>query len=229
MIKPSSHQTQEEELQGPFSRRSKYLADKNGLGTWDGLYQGDRRVKAQICQGRGLLLGDGWLLAPDEKDLIEALDTDWFPKDVHRADLKKRFGLTIRKELAPTVALMDFPYWGRTDDWGAEAEQYQDDRSLMEKIGIGSIRDFLILLFFWHVSLSLTLFDLLTTAWQRVVGPGVFFGSLVLMGRARDDLMEGAIWLKLLVAIGMIYVILPFWACFLRALMSDDNLPKAQK
>jgi len=49
------------------------LADLHGMAEWDGLYHGGRRLRAQIGYGAAPLLGLGWPLAPDEKDLIATI------------------------------------------------------------------------------------------------------------------------------------------------------------
>lgn len=64
------------------------LANNNGMARWDGLYHGGRRVRAQIGYSAGFVPELGWLIAPDEKDLIATLGTSWFPDDVNKADLK---------------------------------------------------------------------------------------------------------------------------------------------
>ena len=147
------------------------------------------------------------------------------PEKVNRADLKKRFGLEIKKELAPTIALEGYPYWKRTDEWGSEATPYQDDRPLIKKVGISSFSSFLGLLFFSHVVLASIPFSRLTSAWQKAIAIPLFLGILALSDEFREfHGLSG--WAEFLLTIGWLYACLPVIAGLLHVIIYEDKLPK---
>lgn len=111
----------------------------------DGLYHLNRRVRARIED-------DFWLLSDDEKELGDAIGTSKIWVEINRVDLKNRYGLQIKKELAP--AKTSISEWGfisieRADQWGQGAKPYTDTRSLSEKIGIESFGDALFVVAFF--------------------------------------------------------------------------------
>lgn len=76
------------------------LAAAGGLGTFTGLYEGDRRIRARIMEGK---YGLSWLV--DGED-AQRLGRKWITHGPTSAQQKKR-GLRERPELAPAeVALV---------------------------------------------------------------------------------------------------------------------------
>lgn len=92
-------------LTGRLKRRQADILEHGGVATFHGLYEGDRRVKAEIREGE---FGYFWLLHPDEQDIIDRRGKRFVPYNRCKGNgrILKGLGLTERKELAPADAEM---------------------------------------------------------------------------------------------------------------------------
>ena len=100
-----------------------------GMAEFWGLYEGDRRVKARIIDGK---YGSSWLLHEDEAELIEKRGKKFLPMDYYgKSRIHKQLGLTTRGEMAPAwVASAGFNggYRFRVGcKWGQDATPTKED------------------------------------------------------------------------------------------------------
>jgi len=84
------------------------LIDNDKLGEFNGLYDGDRRVKAKQIETK---FGFAWLLHDDETDLIARRGKKFLPTG-KRSRILKELGLVERTELAPAWACLSGPGTG---------------------------------------------------------------------------------------------------------------------
>jgi hypothetical protein len=105
------------------------IQENDGKSEFNGLYQGDRRVKAQLLEGEW---GYYWLLEESEVELIEQRGKPFLPSGPKSRVLKK-LGLCERREIAPAWAVMGGKGHGLSgsvwvqvyrdgDRWGQDAE-----------------------------------------------------------------------------------------------------------
>ncbi len=110
-------------------RRAKIL-DNDGMASFTGLYEGERRVKAKMLNGT---YGHYWLLHEDEAELVAARGKPFLPTGSNSRVLKK-LGLAERSELAPawadtagngtglaSVANVYIETYRTGDKWGGDA------------------------------------------------------------------------------------------------------------
>jgi hypothetical protein len=200
-------------------KRQDLLANNNGMRRWDGLYHGNRRVRATI-------MGENWVLASVEKDLIEVLGLSLFSVKVNRADLRKRAGLEIKRERAPTIAIEDYPYWRRTDEWGSGAEPYRE--TLAEKIGVTSVGDVIGFLLCFHFVIAFYLSSRLTSRWLKIIVITACIGFFPATEHLHDVIDKSG-WTGALISLGWLYAWLPFGAGALHMLLHDNSLPAPKK
>ena len=87
-------------LMGRLEQAKARLEDAGRVAEFDGLYQGDRRVKAKEGHGQ---FGSYWMLHEDEAELIAARGKRFLPTG-KRSRILKQLGLTERTEVAPAWA-----------------------------------------------------------------------------------------------------------------------------
>ena len=114
---------------GEEIRTKAEIARNNGLATFNGLFEGNRRIKARVIQTR---FGSSWLLHEDEADLIAKRGKQFLPTGKTSRVLKS-MGLEQREETAPAWATLDGSGTGlsgnvwrkvfrRGDKWGQDAK-----------------------------------------------------------------------------------------------------------
>jgi hypothetical protein len=116
-------------------RKSLQKLEDQGGQIVDGLYHGDRRVRA-------ITKDDKWQLSGDEEDLINAIGKTTILVDANRVDLRSRHGLQIKRGLAPVEVNIDesgFISIERSDEWGQGARLFEDHRTIRQKLGVESI------------------------------------------------------------------------------------------
>lgn len=100
--------------------------DEDGGWVMQGLYHGARRVRADY---KDCSYTKGWCLASSEKDLIDAVKTDKIPYNINEVDLRKKYGLFIKNELAPVeLSISQYGHISidRTDEFGEGAKPWKD-------------------------------------------------------------------------------------------------------
>jgi len=115
-------------LSSQLARKKAEITENDGKDKFWGLYEGDRRVKAMMLDGKW---GPYWLLHEDEEDLRAKRGKPFIPAGT-KSRVQKNLGLSQRREWAPAWAKMDGrgtglsgSAWVATfrsgDKWGGDA------------------------------------------------------------------------------------------------------------
>jgi hypothetical protein len=185
------------------------IAKNDGYLVMPGLYHFDRRVRAKVGSAGFLSSKDCWIIKDDEADLVSAIGRDKIPVDMNKVDLKSKYGLTEKDELAPVE--IDVSEYGtvkprRIDEWGEGAKPYADNRSFREKLGINSWKDVMVIVFFLHVFLAMKLSDRMSSIANSFFFFLVFGASINLPiyliegGRGFEDIWRFALGIYLMTA-----------------------------
>lgn len=160
--------TRGKRLQAELDRE---IAERGGVLRW-GLYHGNRRVRAKDDFRT-------WRLCSDETDLIAALGRASIPSNANRIDLKKKYGLEERMELAPARTEID--KYGdvdivRTDEWGEGASlSFARDPWWSRLFSRDSLWLWMLFVLAPHVYISMWISEKLTLFWNK-------FACSVLLG-----------------------------------------------
>jgi hypothetical protein len=114
------------DLNARLSEARARICDAGGMAEFEGLYAGDRRVRAKVVETR---YGARWLV--HQTDRGRAGGREWLPTGA-RSRVLKQLGLAERVEIAPAWACLDGSGTGlsgtayvrvyrRGDEWGADA------------------------------------------------------------------------------------------------------------
>jgi hypothetical protein len=195
-----------------FDRDIEYWENKisqnGGYSVMPGLYHLGRRVRAKIGSAGYYSSKDCWIIKEDETDLISAIGRKELPVEMNKVDLKSKYGLTEKDELAPVkIDISDYSVKPkRIDDWGEGAKPYVDNRSFREKLGLNGLKSVIAIVFLLHVFLATKLSDRMSSKANSffflfVFGGSFYLPSLILGGgRGFEELVHVALSLYLMAA-----------------------------
>lgn len=221
----AKRQTEKDKKQATFDKRTaearlqrielQKKIDKDGGWIMQGLYHGGHRVRAR----RDYIswAGYGWKICETESDLIKSLNTDRISDKVHHIDLRKKYGLFFKDEIAPvTIEISEYGKLDikRTDEWGEGAKTYIDKTSWHEKVlEQCTLKNTLFNIGLFPCLLGIILSERVTTKANRIIFfilliimPGL---SLIFSHSYRENDSSG-----LMLMIATLYastILLPFW------------------